>query len=747
MPSGTVPRLFALIIGINVYQDVTIPDLKGAVPDAEAIRKFLLNELDVPESQMTILLDSQATRSAIVGAFQHLADNSAIQRGDPILIYYAGHGSWATAPKDWHTEDGKIQMLVPVDCGIKDIHGIPDKTIGTLITKIADKKGDNITVIFDCCHSGSGTRGDSSVVSTRGFDYEKQLPKDLDAKLLTGDGNTRGVKLAAGFLNHGLESHVLFAACNSNEVAREAKGRGAFTTALLATLATVCTDKISYTDLLRRIDALPMQNPQCEGVKQHRFLFDSKAPTRRRTVYNVKTQDNELKIEAGVIHGITIGATFELWESHEAYDNKLECLGAVDVSQIGQFHSSASLLSHPKRDKTPTLAVQVGWGKKQVLRLYAPEEVSCVREAVLKQSAVTSSQRMEITLSDLGAAEISAVVVGNKIAFDTHDPRVMQYGLTRLPKTVDQDVDAIHSVLCGIAHYSYHLRRTNVTPPKFDGVPLREKIVVEFFRLQEGGFGEDGTRQMVPGANLNVPGAGIDLVVGEALYGFKIVNNSPLDLYPYFFFFDNCDLSISSLYQPPSAGEHTVDPPLKRGQELPIGYGSGGHTARRYTIEDPTQDLEVGFLKLFISSQYVDFSKVEQNSPFGDASRAMKKAKVSPPRFWDAIFIPLIQRRHAKPAAEAHEAASPPAADGASDIRRDIDLFKVQHQEDMRKLKSDLETLRKNKDAAREATKRLERDCQQIQQDVKRCAQEQGVFEEQLRSNRLAWKKAMAEIN
>jgi len=262
-------------------------------------------------------------------------------------------------------------------------------------------------------------------------------------------------------------------------------------------------------------------------------------------VYNVKNQGNELIIQAGVIHGVTIGATFELWENHEAYDKKLECLGAVAVSRIDQFHSSASLLSHPKRDESPTLAVQVGWGKKQVLRLHAPREVSCVREAVLKQSAVTSSQRMEITLSDLGAAEISAVVVKNKIAFDTHDLRVTQYGLTRLPKTVDQDVDAIHSVLCGIAHYSYHFRRTNVPPPKFGGVPLGEKIVVEFFRLREGEFGDDGNREMVPdGANLNVPGVGIDLVVDEASYGYKIINHSTLDLYPYFFFFDNCDLSI-----------------------------------------------------------------------------------------------------------------------------------------------------------------------------------------------------------
>ena len=143
----TVPRLFALIIGINVYQDGKIPNLKGAVPDAEAIREFIVNELDVPASQMTILLNSQATRTAIIGAFQQLAVNPAIHRGDAILIFYAGHGSVATAPENWHTEDGKIQMLVPVDCGIKDIHGIPDKTIGSLITKIADNKGDNIVCV------------------------------------------------------------------------------------------------------------------------------------------------------------------------------------------------------------------------------------------------------------------------------------------------------------------------------------------------------------------------------------------------------------------------------------------------------------------------------------------------------------------------------------------------------------------------------------------------------------------------
>ena len=116
----------------------------------------------------------------------------------------------------------------------------------------------------------------------------------------------------------------------------------------------------------------------------------------------------------------------------------------------------------------------------------------------------------------------------------------------------------------------------------------------------------------------------------------------------------------------------------------------------------------------------------------------MKKAKVSP-RSWDVIFIPFIQRRYAKPVAGA--------SDIRRDIRRDIDVFKVQHQEDMRRLKSNLETSRKNKDAAREATKALERDYHQIWEDVRRCTQDQREFEEQLRTNRLARREAMAEID
>ena len=60
----------------------------------------------------------------------------------------------------------------------------------------------------------------------------------------------------------------------------------------------------------------------------------------------------------------------------------------------------------------------------------------------------------------------------------------------------------------------------------------------------------------------------------------------------------------------------------------------------------------------------------------------MKKSGGLPPRFWDVIFIPFIRRRYEKPS-RAH----------ASDICHDIEVFKVQHQDDM--------PSKLNKDAAR----------------------------------------------
>ena len=144
------PRLFALIIGINKYESPNIPTLLGAVPDAEAMRGFLQKHLGVPSAQIRNLRDSEATRAAIINAIEAFSRKDEIKKGDPILIYYAGHGGSADRPKTWGAgSTDKIELLVPYDfsSSLKDgnpMVGIPDRILEGLLSRLAKKKGDNI---------------------------------------------------------------------------------------------------------------------------------------------------------------------------------------------------------------------------------------------------------------------------------------------------------------------------------------------------------------------------------------------------------------------------------------------------------------------------------------------------------------------------------------------------------------------------------------------------------------------------
>jgi hypothetical protein len=122
----------------------------GAVPDADAMRDYLQNHLGVPSNQIRNLRDTGATRAAIIDEIKAFSFNNKIKEGDPILVYYAGHGGSADTPEGWEVGGtGKIELLIPNDHssaleGGNYKHGIPDRTLGALLSRLAKDKGDNI---------------------------------------------------------------------------------------------------------------------------------------------------------------------------------------------------------------------------------------------------------------------------------------------------------------------------------------------------------------------------------------------------------------------------------------------------------------------------------------------------------------------------------------------------------------------------------------------------------------------------
>ncbi|KAG6875959.1 hypothetical protein C0993_006569, partial [Termitomyces sp. T159_Od127] len=139
------PSFFALIIGINKYMDPDIPDLRCAVNDADAVEHFLTSEIGIPKDRVMNLRDEGATRAAILTAMRDLAHHEAISAQDPILIYYAGHGSEANAPisvGDINDANDMIQILLPHDFELKGSQnvqrqGIFDITLSFLLADIA----------------------------------------------------------------------------------------------------------------------------------------------------------------------------------------------------------------------------------------------------------------------------------------------------------------------------------------------------------------------------------------------------------------------------------------------------------------------------------------------------------------------------------------------------------------------------------------------------------------------------------
>ncbi|KAH7921902.1 hypothetical protein BV22DRAFT_1038069 [Leucogyrophana mollusca] len=690
------PRLFALIIGIDDYKSDGINNLLGAVADADAIKDYLEGLRDT-SIQIRNLRNSEATRARILDEISAFMDDKdkdedkRIQKGDPILIYYAGHGGESPSPPRWQTRGPKIQHLVPHDhdcqyeckngCGDKckdgcegrkdgTVPGIPDRTLGALLTRLATEKGDNITVIFDCCHSGSGTRNDKAAPTrlVRGIKIKETPADDLDQDIwgaieLNETKNSRAIAPSAGFAQSGLLSHVLLAACGADEFAREEDKRGIFTSALIEVLK-VGVNKLTYAELLQQLPPLSTQNPQCEGVNQNRILFNGKVASQGAVLYKIRKECDQCskegsqcskegdqhskkclhyKMEAGEAHGLSKSAQFAVYRDRDSFLNGSP-LGTVVARSLTPFVTVLDAFPEGSSFelKGEGVAVQTRAGDEEDLRIHVAmdEKLVVVFQALSKEMQRTDPARRNIRLVEHGA-ELDIGLEGGRIVFNVLHAETKTLGLHRLWKSVDPTVEAVTPVINAAAHYFWHLRRTSVNKK------VERNVKVGFFELTESDEDEgDSLLDDVlrpTGDNLITQNV-IDLKFKDgANYGMEITNNLIQDLYVSVFYFDSYTLEITPWYEPPTA-KGIVDPSVLGKRTLPIGFGDSGTTPRTLLFREPNQTLDVGFFKIFISTEYVNLSHVAQRTPF-DKDRYLASDPRKVPAIWHTIQIPIRLRR------------------------------------------------------------------------------------------------------
>ena len=403
----TRPTFWALLVGIDEYLAESVSKLNGCVNDVEAMRVFLMNQLGVPENHIRLLSNQQATRAAILRAFEaFLIDNPAIAFNDQILFHYSGHGSQMRDMTNTEP-DGYNETIVPHDSRTHnpDVYDIPDKTLAALLNRLMERKGNNITVILDSCHSGSGTRRielpGAACVRLAPVD-ERLPPPKLDATLLAST-STRGAG-PSGWAMTGV-SHVLLAGCRDQELLNEywskSEGQegvwhGALTYFTLQALQQVAPGT-TYAELHERVAAQVNaiyrdQTPQCEG-NRNRVIFEGVQVQRDPFLTVLRVDGNIVILGAGMVHGLRPGTELALYppETRTRKDLPAIPLATVAVVKVAATTAQASMKSgHVQMIPLHARALitkQVYAGLSQSVALQAEEgEENQLAIAVLRQA-------------------------------------------------------------------------------------------------------------------------------------------------------------------------------------------------------------------------------------------------------------------------------------------------------------------------------------------------------------------------
>jgi len=189
-------KIWAVVVGIAQYQ--SMPSLRFTDDDAYRVYSFLKSPAGgaLPENQIRLLLDEQATRENILKAMRntlHRADQN-----DVVVFYFSGHG----------LEDSFIPY---------DFDGFNNRLFHSEVKKLMeDSHAKHKLVIGDACHSGGlsgGANGDflaakSPVYTTLKKYYEAFENTDGGLALLLSSKEEE-VSLEAGNLRSGIFSYYL----------------------------------------------------------------------------------------------------------------------------------------------------------------------------------------------------------------------------------------------------------------------------------------------------------------------------------------------------------------------------------------------------------------------------------------------------------------------------------------------------------------------------------------------------------
>ena len=630
---GSRPQIvthYAILIGIDDYAD---RPLRGCVRDVQEARLHIKSTLqDAVKIQMITTSQShQANDSSLWPTYDNVISalegvTSVAKAGDFAYIHYSGHGTRKPPSGEFSNQStGDLALVLFKGGEERRVRYLWGYELARLLKAMVNK-GLVVTLVLDCCFSGSVYRldGDAGI---RFLPYDAEIesehPLDPNESLVSEAPAYRDASTLPNWLINP-DKYAILAACGPQEVASEPKfdgqPRGAMSYFLFEIIKSVGFTK-RHKDIYGHLCAkfrgsgLRRQNPVLYGNESQGFFGRTIGDITAVAAPVVLTRSGTLELQAGHAHGVSDGDMFMLYPLRLTEDEPR----SQGPSVVSKVSSTRALTSDLELPDLPSVPIRTGWMAEPITRLslqnfpirlpidlpHRDEWVTALKARSLDVNTDNTTFVFHLALNDGGEYKI------------LHESGEQVINLPSMP----QDQTSIGQVSDLLEHLSRFQLVKN----------LSNEASVDSFRESYDVKINSGGKDYSPGVQIEVKhGAIAELVVtnrgGKAFYAF-VYNLGP-------------SWQVENVYQ----GTYIVVTPRKDGERFI------GTTRKSLRMKVPDRVKEQGYrscddiVKVFITSRPTSFGMLELPRLGGSvkASRPNRTAHVGEgPETWVAMNFPI----------------------------------------------------------------------------------------------------------
>lgn len=439
----------ALIVAIGNYR--YWPSL-NSINDVAYIKKTL-GKQGFKKENITTITDQHATHTGITNALKDLIREA--KTGDIVVIHFSSHGEQIEDNNHDET-DGLDETIVTYNAVLPDVSGhfkdfqkaqeeyFRDDEFGFFIDQLRNKLGKNgdVIVFMDLCHSGTGTRGNSSVRGGKPpgisltFDPKKYVHADTavfrEKVAVSGDENA-------------MATYVVFSAAQAGDLAYEIINNDNKKNVRMGSL-TYAISKVfenlepgtTYRSLFSKVQSIldeKIQNQHAvlEGNGIDRELFGGKSVYQKPYVEIENLNGKEIRLSAGLLSGLDTGAIVSVYPSGTFDTGTAKSLATGKVIEANNYTATVELDRDPGLQQavlgwvfvttpvynTRPISVRIETGKKTGLpEGFSESEMMNIREGLKDLPLITFDGENDLIIVK-GIERDSIKVVSNGYLFET----------------------------------------------------------------------------------------------------------------------------------------------------------------------------------------------------------------------------------------------------------------------------------------------------------------------------------------